>query len=448
MSAGVVVNTRTAPSWRRYASYRSSGIEWLTEIPQHWHLRRLKYSTDLVLEKSKENRGNRRYLGLENVESWTGRVIEADELSHTEGDSLQFKEGDVLFGKLRPYLAKSTVAQYSGRCTSEFLVLRQKSYLPSYLMYLFLSPQIVFLIDGSTFGAKMPRADWDFIGNLLLPVVDLSEQGAIVDFLNSETAKIDALIAKRERLIELLQEKRTALISHAVTKGLDPTVPMKASGIEWLGEIPEHWNLKRLKFVLTNGLVNGVFKKQDQFGSGVKLINVFDIYRDDFLIDFDSLERVEVDQEEIQRYKVEDGDIFFVRSSLKLEGVANSACAVGVSEPIVFECHIIRARPDVAKAIPKFLINFVNSKLARQRLIACSETVTMTTIDQDNLQTIEILVPPLDEQIAIVGFLDRETNRIVRLIAKVREGIERLKEYRTSLISAAVTGKIDVRSGQ
>jgi len=437
--------------FRPYPTYKPSGIEWLGDIPGHWQVKR----TDAVLHAKRENVSSNAladvavfHYSIPSLEETGDGIVQT--MAEIESNKILLAGGELLVSRLNPRKSRILIAEKHDMptlCSGEFVVMEPAGCDASYALYSYSSETVRQHLSANVQSATRShqRVKPDFISKLWWAFPPPTEQRAIASFLDRETARIDGLIAKKERLIELLHEKRTALISQAVIKGLDPTVPMKDSGVEWLGEIPQHWEVRRLKYVVRDGLVNGVFKKQDQFGSGVRLINVFDIYRDDFFIDLDSLERVEVEQEEIQRYKVEDGDIFFVRSSLKLEGVATSACAIGVTEPIVFECHIIRARPDVAKAIPKFLISFLNSKLARQRLIALSETVTMTTIDQNNLQSIEVLVPSPDEQSAIVGFLARETSRIQRLIGKVREGIERLKEHRTALISAAVTGKIDVR---
>ncbi len=274
-----------------------------------------------------------------------------------------------------------------------------------------------------------------------------SEQRAIAAFLGRETERLDALIARKERQIELLQEKRAALISHAVTKGLDPNAPMKDSGVEWLGEIPAHWEAKRLKRLIKGRLVNGLFKKKQHFGSGMKLVNVFDVYRDDFLVDFESLDRVEANESEQSKYAVHDGDIFFVRSSLKLEGVCRSVCAFGVTEPTVFECHVVRARPNQTVITPKFLVNFLNSVYAINRLIALSNMVTMATIDQGRIKSLEIPVPPLAEQNEIMELLEHEIGNLAVLKKRINETIAKLREYRTALISAAVTGKMDVRQG-
>jgi len=178
------------------------------------------------------------------------------------------------------------------------------------------------------------------------------------------------------------------------------------------------------------------------------LINVFDVYRQNFYIDFDSLDSIEVTKKEFQTYSVKAGDIVFVRSSLKLEGVGvegvgASACVPSLSEPIIFECHLVKLRASY-KIIPEYLINYLNSSVVRQRLIALANTVTMTTIGQTALTNLEVEIPPVSEQQAIVEFLKNETAKIDELIIKIETQNEKLKEYRQSLISNVVTGKVRV----
>lgn len=217
----------------------------------------------------------------------------------------------------------------------------------------------------------------------------------------------------------------------------------KDSGNDWLGSIPEHWNVKRLKYVVKRGLVNGLFKKKEHFGTGVKLINVVNLYREDFLIDFASLGRVAAEDTEVNAYAVSVGDIFFVRSSLKREGVGVSARISEVPEPTVFECHLVKVTPSENMVSADYMSKFLNSTITRHRLIALSETTTMTTIAQPKLSSLEMPVPPPPEQQAIAAFLDRQMVRIDALIAKREELIALLEEKRTALISRAVTKGLD-----
>src|SRR5579872_1457949 len=183
-----------------------------------WANRRVKYLVRRCTEKAPVEPGSH-YVGLENIESWTGKYLDSEAL--IEADASVFKAGDVLFGKLRPYLAKVHPAQIDGSCTSEVLVLRPNpGVLQEFLFFRLLSGDFIDRVNASTFGAKMPRADWETIGNLLIAVPSEPEQRSIIRFVRRETSKIDDLIAKKQRLIELLDEKRSALISRVVTQGL------------------------------------------------------------------------------------------------------------------------------------------------------------------------------------------------------------------------------------
>ena len=235
-------------SFPRYPAYKPSGMDWLGEVPEHWEVLPLKRRSRLLTEKT-ECRDNP--IALENIEGWTGRLVETD--SEFLGEGVVFEPGDILFGKLRPYLAKVYLAAKGGQAVGDFHVIHPFDSLhPRFLQFLLLTKEMIDLVNGSTFGAKMPRASWDFLASLHLSIPPLDEQSVIATFLGHETAKIDALIAEQQRLIELLQEKRQAVISHAVTKGLNPHAPMKDSGVEWLGEVPEHWEVRPVKRFLVS----------------------------------------------------------------------------------------------------------------------------------------------------------------------------------------------------
>lgn len=245
--------------------------------------------------------------------------------------------------------------------------------------------------------------------------------------------------------MELLKEKRQAVISHAVTQGLNPHAPMQPSGIEWLGDVPEHWKVMPIRRVIAAPLLNGIFKKKEEFGSGVLLINVFDIYRPDFKVDFDSLDRVKCDPGETSNYEVLSGDLFFVRSSLKQEGIAVVAMADSCSEPVVYECHLIRARPNRQVLNGRFGSYVLNSVVYRSAMVAKAKITTMTTIDQEAILSTELPIPPISEQTDIAAFLDAETAKLDTLTTEAQRAIDLLHERRTALICAAVTGQIDVR---
>ena len=211
-------------SFPTYAHYKDSGVEWLGEVPAHWVVQPMKRQFRLLTEKT-----NRRVhpIALENIESWTGRFIATE--TEFEGDGVAFEADDILFGKLRPYLAKALVARAVGEAVGDFLVMRPTTEVDSnFVLYQILNRVFVSIVDGSTFGSKMPRCSWDFVGSVKVAFPPKNEQTEIAEFLGHETAKLDALITEQRTLIDLLKEKRQAVISHAVTKGLDPRVPIRA----------------------------------------------------------------------------------------------------------------------------------------------------------------------------------------------------------------------------
>jgi len=200
---------------------KDSGIDWLGEIPVGWEVKKLKYSVNLINEKTDVLFDIQIYIGMENIESWTGKYLNNGSYNEIIGISNTFKKNDLLFGKLRPYLAKVFKCHSSGVCSSEFLVLRCINNSMNYLFYLLLSKSMIENINSSTYGTKMPRASWEYIGNIIIPIPPLPDQRAIAEFLDRETAKLDKLIEKIQTGIDKLKEYRTALISAAVTGKID-----------------------------------------------------------------------------------------------------------------------------------------------------------------------------------------------------------------------------------
>jgi type I restriction enzyme, S subunit len=267
-------------SFNTYPKYKDTNATWIGKIPHHWETKKLKFVAPERSEKLSERPSKLPYVGLENIESWTGRINLDVQHDIVDSQVIRFQAGDVLLGKLRPYLAKVIKAEFEGVGTTELLSLRpNRDIIPSFLFYQLLNKQFVHLVAAMTYGAKMPRANWEQIGNIKFPIPNLSEQRAIATFLDHQTTKIDALIAKKKRLIELLQEKCTALISQAVTKGLNPDVPMKDSGIDWLGEIPAYWNVSsigKLYDIKLGKMLNSNIKKDsDLIKPYLRAANIF-----------------------------------------------------------------------------------------------------------------------------------------------------------------------------
>lgn len=213
----VLINETITKGLDKNVNFKDSGIEWFEEIPQHWNILKLKHIASLRNQKS--NNIDFR-IGLENIESKTGKFIPSSEVVFEE-DGIGFKKGDILFGKLRPYLAKVFLTDRDGICVSEFLVLKIKSESNKFIKFLMLSSLFIDIVDSSTYGTKMPRANWEFIGNLKIPLPPLKEQEQIVNFLDEKCEKIDLLIEKTKKQIKLIKEYKTTLINQAVCGRID-----------------------------------------------------------------------------------------------------------------------------------------------------------------------------------------------------------------------------------
>ncbi|HXG60427.1 MAG TPA: restriction endonuclease subunit S [Planctomycetota bacterium] len=421
---------------------RPSGVVWLGGVPRHWTAKRLKYCVTLCKEKASGHGSELPYIGLEHIESWTGRRIAGTEKIETDGEVIQFKSGDVLFGKLRPYLAKAYRANEEGVCTGELLDLRPREVHRDFLFYYLLSRDFISVVDSSTYGAKMPRASWDFIGSLPLLLPPSDEQRAIAAFLDRETARIDALIAKKQRQIELLQEKRAALVTQAVTKGLNPKAPMKDSGIEWLGDVPKHWHPRKLGYVAQ--MIGGCTpsKANEEYWSGsIPWVSPKDMKR-----------RLIADSEDhISEAAIRETSLRLIDPPVVLIVVRGMILAH--TFPIALTTTPVTVNQDMKALRP-------NAGLSAQYLAYLLEGISNVMLShvEDSAhgtkclrtelwKNITVFMPEPSEQGEVCTTLDEYSRSTEQLVEKVRRSIEGLQEYRTAVITAAVTGKIDVREG-
>jgi len=424
--------------YRAYGEYRESGVEWLGVIPKDWDLVRLKFAAELSGDKI--NAGtDEKYVGLENIESGNGVYLEKEAVT-PEGQSSSFANGDVLFGKLRPYLAKSWLANFSGICSSEFLVLKSKKVSSRFLNYYTLTTEFINQVDSSTYGSKMPRASWDFIGLLAVPVpVDESE--AIANFLDHETAKIDRLIAKQQQLIQLLKEKRQAVISHAVTKGLNPNAPMRDSGVEWLGEVPEGWDIRavsKLSNKITNGYVGPT--RDILFPEGVPYVQATHIKKGS--VNFDGAYFVSQSWSAAHSKSIlVQGDVLIVQT-----GAGTGDIGLVSENEVGFNCHaliIVQPTPDIISG--KYLAMVFQSQFGYSVLYSIRTGGMHPHLNCGEVQCVKLPVPPKVEQSEIINHINQKLLKFDTLIERQLEAIQLMQERRTALISAAVTGKIDVR---
>lgn len=423
--------------YHAYPEYTATRWPATGNIPSGWEARRLKFGVSLRNEKIDAEGSALEYMGLEHIESWTGKRID-DETASSGGVATRFIKDDVLFGKLRPYLAKVYLAEKEGMATTEALVMMSEAALvPKFLKYLLLSDKFIDAVSGSTYGAKMPRANWDAIGGLPVLLPSPEEQQQIAAFLDWKTGQIDALIAKKKDLIEKLKEKRLAVITQAVTKGLNPKASLRNSGIPWLGQVPAHWEVKKLKFV--GDSIIGLTYDPDEITdeqNGTLVLRANNI-QNGKLVSSDPV-YVSTDVPKKLRLRARDVLICSRNGSRHLIGKCGR-----VTKEFV-DCSFGTFNTVFRSKASDFIFYVLNSSLFEFQ----SGSYLTSTINQLTIGTLNSFVvplPPPNEQKQIAELLDAETDRLDVLAINVQSAIDRLTEYRTALITAATTGKIDLR---
>ncbi len=414
----------------KYESYKDSGVEWLGELPNEWNVTPLKFVLALISEKESSKNSQLPYLGMENIESWTGKIISGE--SEVEGLASRFFANDILFGKLRPYLAKVALMKDDGICSTELLVYRAKSN-PEFFKYLLGSELFISLVNASTYGSKMPRANSNFIGNQKLPIPSQDEMVAISSYLDNKTTQINEAIAIKQKQIELLKERKQIIIQQAVTQGLNPDVPMKDSGVDWIGAIPEHWNVKRLKYVLE--------ERNERSKTGEEpLFMVSQVHG--LVVRADYHEKAEVAASNIDSKIVYKNDLVFnklkahlgvfFKSNIDFKGLVSPDYAVYKSKAYINDMKIL----ELLFRHPSYIEQFV--------IRATGIVEGLIRLYTSELFDIAVPIAPENEQREIISFVESQCLKHDQAIAIQVQQIEKLKEYKTTLINSVVTGKIKV----
>ena len=446
--------------FRPYSAYRDSGVEWLGEIPEDWESFRLRFvvKTSVTKKEVRELDPETKvsFVPMEAVGEYGGLDLDATKpLSEVIDGYTYFRNGDVIVAKITPCFENGKGALASrmssgiGFGTTELHVLRPSGNLDArFLLYLTFSDHFRRIGTASMFGAGgQKRISDDFIRNFRHPVPGLSEQRAITAFLDRETARIDGLVARKERLIELLQEKRTALITRAVTRGLDPNAPMKDSGLKWLGEIPAHWEVKRLRHIMRH-IEQGWSPDCENREAGADEWGVLKagcVNRGTFLES--EHKALPSTLSPIPALEIRKGDLLMSRASGSRD-LVGSVAVVSECRPHLLLCDkVFRLHTESSAGHRQFIGYAMNSRIVRWQIESAISggSGLASNISQEAVKDLVVVQPPRSERWEIAGYLDCETTRIDALIAKVRQAIDHLKEFRTALISAAVTGKIDVR---
>jgi len=437
---------------KAYKSYTNSGIHWVGDIPANWSKVKIGRSFDLIASGTTPKSGSRVYYS-EGTINWlnTGDLNDSY-ITKTKKKITQKALED--FSTLKLYPEESIVIALYGATIGKLghlkiktttnqacCVLSNSKLINNGFLFYFLLYSREHIIS-MAYGGGQPNISQDTIKQLYLPKPPLQVQTQIAKYLDYQTNIIDQLIEKKEKLVTLLQEQRQAIINEAVTKGLDPNAKVKDSGIEWLGEIPEAWEIYSLKHFCSQ-MISGPFgsslKKEFYVKSGYKIYGQEQVIKNDF-----SYGDYYIDEnrfQQLRRCEISTGDVL-----ISCVGTFGKIALVPKNfEKGIINPRLVKITPDSQKVIPKFLLILLRSKLKYSQLESFNRGGVMGVINLGILSKLKFPISSLLEQNKIIDHIDSMTHYIDLSLEKIVLQIQKLKEYRQSIISEAVTGKIDLR---
>ncbi len=434
-------------SFPRYPKYKASGVEWLGDVPEHWEVKR----SDSCLSYSRAQLDPSEFKGLEVFhysipvvqETGTGQLENGSEIA--SGKQV-IKRRVVLVSKLNPRKGTICIAdsqQALTLCSTEFVALEPFNCEIQYLHYLVRTEGFRQKLESTVTSVtnSHQRASPADIYRFWGAFPPLAEQTAIAEFLDRETAKIDGLVAEQRRLIALLKEKRQAVISHAVTKGLHPNAPTKPSGIPWLGDVPAHWEVKRLKSVATFSGGGTPSRDNPAYWNGnIPWVSPKDMKAD----------RIDGAEESISEEGLRNSASNLLKPGRVLivvrSGILKHTIPIAINETAVALNQDMKALSfETKKCVPQFFLRWVQGNNEQLLFDWAKQGATVESIEHNYLAQTLLPLPDIHEQKDIVAYLDTELARFDELTAEAERAIDLLHERRTALISAAVTGQIDVR---
>ncbi len=427
-----------------YPEYKDSGVQWLEEIPVSWSVNKLKYMTAFQTGWTPPTKNPEYFIGSNVWVTITdlNRKFISDSIQKISDEAVKIArmaitpKGSLMYS-FKLSLGKVAFANRDLYTNEAIISIKPQNDIDLNYLYYCLPSQLLNNANENIYGAKI--LNQELMRNTFLVFSSLPEQKQIAKYLNYKTAKIDSLIEKKKRLIELLKEERTAVINQAVTKGLDPDVPMKDSGLEWLGEIPAHWEIGTLKYFLK--VIDCKHITAEFFEEGFPLVSIKEVQSWEV-----NLTNAKFTNEVFYRVliggnrKPVPGDIIYSRNAT----VGEAALVTTKHPDLAMGQDVCLLRPE-DKIISKFILFQLKSKIVLNQLELLMVGATFKRINVEDIKNYHITVPPIYEQSEISEYLLSQTSKIDSIMAKSEKEIESLQEYRTALISEVVTGKIDVR---
>lgn len=421
---------------------KDSGIEWIPYMPADWKVLRGKNILTLMLRAPDLHDEVITCFRDGEVTLRKNRREEGYTFSEKEIGYQGIEEGDLVIHGMDGFAGSIGVSDSKGK-GSPVLVVCTSSQNQRYLMYYLrmLAQEKVFLALSTGIRERSCDLRWNKIKVLPFIVPPLSEQNRISDYLDMKHERIDEIINKQTQLIDMLKNYKTELITETVLHGLDEKCETKDSGYDFIGQIPALWKICRLRNI--GRPQNGISKGGEYFGHGTPFVSYGDVYRN-FALPEDVFGRIEATEDEQKNYSVEEGDIFFTRTSETIEEVGFSCVCEKTIPQATFAGFVIRVRPFNKDLHTRYAKYYFRSGHHRRYLVKEMNLVTRASLGQDLLKSMPVVIPPAEEQEQIADYLDSKCGAIDKAIAYKESLIEKLTEYKKSLIYEVVTGKKEV----
>jgi type I restriction enzyme S subunit len=422
--------------------------DWLNNLPPDWTS--VPFGSIFEQSKRKNSRLQRDFvlsvLKDRGVIPYTEKGNVGNKVSDDLSGYKLVDKGDFVLNSMNLYMGSVGVSDYDGVTSTAYIVCKpSESVYAGYYKYLihFKGFQEYVGLLGKGIMEIREAVRWTALKSVFVPLPNLATQCRIADFLDRETARIDLLIEKKQSFINVLAQKWAATVTFTLTNGLNSDAPKKDSGVSWIGEIPEHWHVAKLGHIGRSA--NGINIGGDAFGSGFPFVSYGDVYRNPELPrTVEGL--VQSSAEDRARYTLKAGDVLFTRTSETIDEIGfSSVCMEGMSDT-VFAGFLIRFRPMNGKLVPSFSKFLFRNERLRAFFSKEMMIVTRASLSQGLLQRMPVVLPPIEEQHEIAQYLQRSEDTFVSVSETTKTSINRLKEYRSALITAAVTGQIDVEA--
>lgn len=443
--------------YKKYPEYVDSGLEWFGDIPSDWDVWKWKHTLTSPMTYGANEAAldddvkNPRYIRITDMNAdGSLRDDTFKSLQPEAAKNYLLKDGDILVARTGATVGKSFLYKnkFGAACFAGYLIrarINQDIVEPEFFYWYLQSDQYWKYISSSQIQATLQNVSAEKYGDMAIAIPSKKQDRiSIANFLNHETAKIDTLIEKQQQLIQLLKEKRQAVISHAVTKGLNPNAPMKDSGVEWLGDVPEHWGVSRIKNIVSIPVTDGPHETPNFIDDGVPFVSAEAVSSGE--VDFNKIRGFiseEANNIYSKKYSPKKYDIYMVKSGATtgVTAIVETDDVFNIWSPLA----VIRCGNNFE---PYFVLNFMRSEPFQEAIKLNWSFGTQQNIGMGVIENLHVTCPPKSEAETIAKYLQNEDEKFKSVVSSAYDAIQLMQERRTALISAAVTGKIDVRNWQ